>query len=120
MAIHHDVGVSALGGGRTERQESPASPSAQATRQAYDGTTTNEIIADLALSPEHHDKTAEELWPHFYARLEALGHSPEEILHPSEPRKCVYRYEFAEKHRQIGRGRFANVVATAREAAQSR
>ena len=86
----------------------------------YDGTTINEIIADLALSPEHRDKTAEELWPHFYARLEALGHSPEEILHPSEPRKCVYRYEFVEKHRQIGRGRFANVVATAREAAQSR
>jgi len=86
----------------------------------YDGTTINEIIADLALSPEHHDKTAEELWPHFYARLEALGHSPEEILHPSEPRKCAYRYEFAEKQRKISRGRFANVVATARKAAQSR
>jgi hypothetical protein len=86
----------------------------------YDGTTINEIIADLALSPEHRDQTAEELWPHFYARLEALGHSPEEILHPSEPRKCAYRYGFAEKQRKISRGRFANVVATARKAAQSR
>jgi hypothetical protein len=52
--------------------------------------------------------------------LEALDHSPEEILHPSEPRKCAYRYEFGEKHRQIGRGRFENVVATARKAARSR
>jgi hypothetical protein len=59
----------------------------------YDGTTINEIIADLALSPEHRDQTAEELWPHFFARLEALEHSPEEILHPREPRKCAYRYE---------------------------
>jgi hypothetical protein len=31
------------------------------------GKTIDEIIADLALSREHREETAEELWPHFFA-----------------------------------------------------
>jgi hypothetical protein len=86
----------------------------------HNGKTIDEIIADLTLSREHQEETAEGLWPHFFAQLEALGHSPEEILHPSEPRKCAYRYQLGEKHRMISRGRFDNVVATARKTARSR
>jgi hypothetical protein len=42
-------------------------------------TPLNVVIRELIRSPEHHDMTVEDLWPHLYSKLEELGCSPLEI-----------------------------------------
>jgi hypothetical protein len=78
--------------------------------------TINGLIEELALSPEHGNEKADELWPHFYASLEELDLEPVEIPHISDLRKRAYEYDTPTGDcRKMTYGRFANVVAKARK-----
>jgi hypothetical protein len=79
-----------------------------------DGRTLNQVIAELALRPEHRDATALELWPHLYAELDRLTLSPEETRDPKDPRRNAYAYDYRDSRKTITFGQFANVVSKSR------
>jgi hypothetical protein len=79
-----------------------------------DGRTLNQVIAELALSPEHRDETALELWPHLYAELDRLTLNPEERRDPN-----AYTYDYRDRRKTITFGQFANVVSKSRRTQKS-
>jgi hypothetical protein len=79
------------------------------------GQSIHSIIERLAMSPEHRDETAEELWFPFFQKLEEAQLRPREEAH-LDPRKIAYHYKPAScRPASITRGRFANVVSEFRK-----
>jgi hypothetical protein len=80
-----------------------------------DGQPIPSIIEQLALSPDHRDETAEELWGHFFHKLDEAKLRPKE-KHHSDPRKCAYTYKpYNGTETSITYGRFANLVSKYRK-----
>jgi len=71
------------------------------------GTTIDQIIARLALKPDHRDETAKELWPHFFAELNEYELDPKEYGHPTDFKKSQYEYDFKGNGKRITYGRCA-------------
>jgi hypothetical protein len=80
-----------------------------------DGQSTERIIEHLALNPEHLDETANELWNHFFHKLDEAKLRPKEEIH-SDPRKRAYTYRPSNGTvTSITYGRFANLVSKHRK-----
>lgn len=75
----------------------------------------NELIKNLALSNEHIDESAKQLWTHFFSELDASEFDPEEIDHNTDLSKSAYEYNFLDKRKRITFGRFANIVSKCRK-----
>jgi len=73
-----------------------------------DGDTIKDIIGKLALSRVHEDKSAKELWSHFYSALD------ERDMDPKEENNQI-TYDFKNNRRPITFRRFANVCADYRK-----
>lgn len=83
-------------------------------RVSEDGETLADIIRELALSREHMEDSAKELWPHFFHALEMRGLQPKD-------EDNQYRYGFGQNHwRVVTFGRFANIVSDHRTSKKSR
>ena len=72
------------------------------------GETIRDIICKLAVSDEHREETAPELWPAFFGELDALHLDPKEI-------GDTYSYNYREHRKDISLGHFQNVVSKVRE-----
>ncbi len=77
-----------------------------------EGQTLNQVIAALAL--KYPELTAKELWCHFFAKLDELGLSPEEIPYGPGSTKSAYAYDTSRGMKRITFGQFRNVVSNAR------
>ena len=80
-----------------------------------DGKTINMIISELAVSNEHKEEGAKELWPHLFLKLKDEGLDPKEIKHPDNLDKNYYLYDIKDKRKPIRFGTFANVVTKSRK-----
>ena len=75
------------------------------------GQSIERIIEQLALNPEHRDETANELWNHFFQKLDEAKLRPKEEIH-TDPRKRAYSYRPSNGTvTSITYGRFANLVS---------
>jgi hypothetical protein len=73
--------------------------------------TVHSIVKQLALSSEHRDETAWELWPLFSQKLDDAESSPEEHYH-SDRKKSSYTYEPSNgTMASMTFGRFANLIS---------
>lgn len=80
-----------------------------------DGQSVHAIIERLALSPEHRDETANELWLCFYNKLDEAKLRPNEITH-TDPKKAAFSYKpFDRSTASMTCGRFANLVTEYRK-----
>jgi hypothetical protein len=85
-----------------------------------DGQSTERIIEKLAINPEYSDETANELWNHFFQKLDEAKLRPKEENH-SDPRKRAYTYWPSNGTvASITYGRFANLVSKYRRNHASR
>lgn len=98
---------------RTKRAQSERAKKPR-SRVTDFGETLEQLIAELALDPQHRDSTAKDLWPHFFAELDTQELNPEEVNHPLDVTKCGYMYDFGSGRKKITFGRFANIVSQAR------
>ena len=80
-----------------------------------DEETLNQVIEALVSRPEHRSSSAPELWSHLFAELDRLLLDPEEAIHPTDPRKSAYSYEFNSKRKTITYGRLATLVSEYRK-----
>lgn len=84
-------------------------------RLTDDGVTVRQVIQDLASKPQHIDAETKQLWPHFFAELDALGLDPYEAAPGSDAAKWKISYDNVKgMRRTITFGRFANVVSEVR------
>lgn len=89
-------------------------------RVSDDGKTISGVIGRMALSREHEEESANELWPRFYGELDHLKLNPSEVNYPTDPKKSAYEYDDAKgERRSISFGQFANVVSDYRTGGKS-
>jgi hypothetical protein len=80
-----------------------------------EGQDIHSIIARLALSPEHRDEFAKELWFPFFDKLAEARLRPKEIDH-LDPKKRAYNYTPSNGgETSMTYGRFANLVSKFRK-----
>lgn len=80
------------------------------------GETLSTVIEKLARRKDALDyPRASELWPEFIGKLDRLLLEPEEITHPTDPRKSIIEYDAGEKRRRITFGRFESAVSETRK-----
>lgn len=70
-----------------------------------------DIVKILALSREHEDEKAHELWPYLYAALDESLLHPEEQEHATNWKKNSISYDTQNGHKSITGGQFANIVS---------
>lgn len=80
----------------------------------------DDIIKWLALSAEHAEEKAWELWPHFYAELDAQHLNPAEVEDTNDWKKSWITYDGQGKRDSITGKTFANKVAIHRSGKKSR
>jgi hypothetical protein len=56
-----------------------------------------------------------QLWPHFFAELDACGLDPEDVAMPRDPLRSGYEYSSMRGRKQIGFSRFRRLVSEARK-----
>jgi hypothetical protein len=78
-----------------------------------EGQTLNQVIGALAL--HYPELTAKELWSPFFAKLDELGCSPEEIPYGPGTTKSAYAYQASRGTKRITFGQFRNVVSKVRQ-----
>ncbi len=76
--------------------------------------TINQIINKLALSSEHENEIAKELWPRLYSELGDLNLDPYQFETNNDITKWKCEYDFGDKRKLITFGQFSNVVSESR------
>lgn len=71
--------------------------------------TIKDIISNLALSAEHCEETAKELWPHFFSKLDEMHLNPEESADEEKKERIFFDYKNARK--RFSFERFSNDVS---------
>ena len=85
------------------------------------GRTLSQIIKDFVLRREHHEQSTKELWPPFFAELDRLDLSPEEIEQATSLTEQTYIFTDCKgNERKITYSRFANIVSSVRQKRESR
>lgn len=98
---------------KSKTQSSNASqPRGKIISDDGDGETIGEIIGGLALSYEHQNDFAIEIWMPFFSELRHRHLNPKEVDHPIDQKKSYIEYDQANgKRKQITFGQFANIVS---------
>lgn len=77
------------------------------------------IIKTLAISPEHAEDSAKELWPHLFSALDREHKNPEEVNHATDLKKCCIWYDYNDRRKTITFGQFSNKVSAYRTGKKS-
>jgi hypothetical protein len=80
-----------------------------------DGSTIPDIIRALVGRVDFRDLPPKQLWPHFFAELDACGLDPEDVAMPRDPLRSGYVYSSMRGRKQIGFSRFRRLVSEARK-----
>lgn len=85
------------------------------SKTTEDGESMHSIIERLALSPEHRDEIALELWGHFHHALQEAKLRPSEISHPDRKKRAYTYKPYDGSTASMTCGRFANLVSQYRK-----